>query len=286
MRRNAVIILAVISALLLGATAVSYSKYQKSQAEFAKATADQESMRLRYDEAVGEIVAIQDSLNAIVLDEQAANADVEFQHPPTLSDNVLGRIAALKAATQRTKVRIEDLDHRVKRSGVKIAGMEKIIANLRQSVSDREERIAQLGTQVDTLQTQVAGLSVEVQGQQQEIVQKEQELTAKQQELATIFYAMGTKKELTRSGLVAAKGGVLGVGKSLKLSGKFDESAFNALNTDQETVIRIPAEKVQVLSAQPPSSYALQTVGKDMVELRIINPTEFRKIKHLVILMA
>ena len=286
MRRNAVVVLAIISALLLGATAVSYSKYKKSEAEYAKATADQESMRLRYDQAVGEIVAIQDSLNAIVLDEKVANADVEFQHPPTLSDNVLGRIAALKAATQRTKARIEDLDHRVKRSGVKIAGMEKMIANLRKSVADREERIAQLGTQVDTLQTQVAGLSVEVEGKQQEIVQKDQELTAKQQELATIFYAMGTKKELTQTGLVEAKGGVLGVGKSLKLSGKFNESAFNSLNTDQETVIRIPAEKVQILSAQPVSSYALQTVGKDMVELRIINPTEFRKVKHLVILMA
>lgn len=284
MRRNIVVVLSLISVLLLGAAAVSYSKYQKSQEDFAKATADQETMRLRYDQAVNEIVTIQDSLNAIVLGEQAAQGDIEFQSPPTLHDKVLNRIAELKAATERTKGRIEELDHRVKRSGVKIAGMERMIAGLRKSVADREERIALLGTQVDTLETKVAGLSVEVEGKQQVIVQKEQELTQKQSELATIFYAVGTKKELTKSGVVEGKGGVLGVGKSLQLSGRFDESSFNVLNTDQENVIRIPAEKAQVLSAQPVTSYALQTVGKDMVELRILNPVEFRKIKHLVIL--
>src|SRR5439155_195147 len=80
------------------------------------------------------------------------------------------------------------------------------------------------------------------------------------------------------SGVVVAEGGVLGVGKTLKPSGQFDESKFTALNTDQETVIAIPAHNAQILSPQPVSSYTLHIIGKDQMELRITNPSEFRKV--------
>jgi len=278
MRRPIATVLILISVLLLGATVVSYSKYKKSAADFAQATANEESMRQRYDGAVSEIVMIQDSLNTIMLGGEGVMPEArQLEVPGTLHDKVLSRIAVLKASVERTKVRIEELDARLKRGGVKIAGLERMIGRLRKSVTEKEERIAQLSTQVDTLNTQVAGLSTKVEVQ-------EQDLTQKQHELATIFYTMGTKKELTRSGVVASKGGVLGFGKTLKPSGTINESAFTPLDTDQENVIRIPSEKAQVLSAQPVSSYVLQPIAKDLVELRIVDPKEFRKVKHLVIL--
>jgi len=225
---------------------------------------------------------IQDSLNAIVLGEEAvrnlpARNDVEVQAPGTLHDQVLTRIATLKSAIERTKERIEVLDTRLKRNGVKIAGMERMIAGLRKSALAKEEQIASLTTQVDTLQTRVAGLNTEVEVQHQV-------LTEKQTELATIFYTIGSKKQLKEAGIVESKGGVLGLGKTLKPSGVFVESAYKPLNTDQEMVIQIPAEKAQVLSAQPVSSYVLQPISKDMVELRIVDAKAFRKIKQLVIL--
>ena len=54
----------------------------------------------------------------------------------------------------------------------------------------------------------------------------------------------------------------------------------------EETVIPIPAHSVKVLSPQPVSSYTLFITGKDTMELRITNPNEFRKVKHLIILKA
>jgi predicted RNase H-like nuclease (RuvC/YqgF family) len=277
----------LISVLLLGATIFSYSKYRKSAADYADARANEESMRQRYDGAVSEIVMIQDSLNTIMLGgEGVLPPATQPEMPGTLHDKVLARIAVLKASVERTKGRIEELDARLKRGGVKISGLEKMIARLRKSVSEKEERIAQLSTEVGTLQTQVAGLSSEVETKQQDLAVKQQELVEKQRELATIFYTMGTKKELTKAGVVASKGGVLGFGKTLEPSGTINQTAFTPLDTDQENVIRIPAEKARVLSAQPVSSYVIQPVSKDVVELRIVDPKEFRKIKHLVILKA
>ena len=291
MRKPVVFVLVLISVLLLGATVVTYSKYRKSVSDYALATAEQEATRVRYDRAVGEIVAIQDSLNAIVLGQGEssllpAQPVGELRPPETLHDQVLSRIATLKAAVERTKERIEELDAGLKKSGVKIAGMEKLIAGLRKSVSEKEQRIAMLSTQVDTLQTRVVGLNTEIAGLTTEVEDQQLDLAEKQHELATIFYAMGTKKELTRNGVVEAEGGLLGIGKTLKPSGNINQTVFTALDTDQDVVIRIPSEKAQVLSAQPVTSYVLQPVGKELVELRIIDPKEFRKVKHLVILMT
>jgi len=287
MRKPVGVVLALISVLLLGATIVTYSKYRKSASDYAQATSDEQSMRQRYDGAVSEIVMIQDSLNTIVLGGESVLPEAQQgEAPGTLHDTVLSRIATLKASVERTKDRIEELDAKLKRGGVKIAGLERMIAGLRKSASDKEARIAMLSTQVDTLQTQVAGLNTEVQTKQQDLDQKQQELTDKQHELATIFYTMGTKKELTKSGVIATKGGVLGFGKTPKPTGTVNESSFTPLDTDQETVIRIPAQKAQVLSAQPIASYTIQPVSKTEVELRITDPKEFRKVKHLIILKA
>ena len=287
MRKPVVAVMALIAVLLAGATIMSYSKYKKSAADFTQAKADEESMRQRYDGAVSEIVMIQDSLNTIMLGgESVLPEGRQAEEPGTLHDTVLSRIATLKASVERTKDRIEDLDAKLKKGGVKIAGLERMIGRLRKNVADREEQIAQLNTQVQSLHTEVIGLNADVAGKQRDIELKQAEITDKQRELATIFYTMGTKKELKRSGVVVAEGGVLGVGKTLKPSGQFDESKFTALNTDQETVIAIPAHNAQILSPQPVSSYTLHIIGKDQMELRITNPSEFRKVKHLVILKA
>ncbi len=282
MRRGPVIALALISMLLVGTTVVFYSKYQKSKESYAQLQAEDSSTRMRYSAAISEIAAIQDSLNAIVLGSDAvptapARSQTEVELPPTYRDQVFDRIAQLKDAIERTKDRITQLDARLKRNGIKIAGLEKMIAGLKKTVAEKEEHIALLTAQVGTLQTQVAGLSTEVEGKQYQIDQK-------QRELATVFYAVGSKKELKDAGIIESEGGVLGLGKTLKPSGNFNEAAFTPLDTDQESVIRIPAENAQVLSAQPVSSYMLQAVGKDLVELHILDAKEFRKIKQVVIL--
>ncbi|HET9950809.1 MAG TPA: hypothetical protein VFS09_03330 [Candidatus Eisenbacteria bacterium] len=287
MRRGVVAILAIGCAVLLGATAVSYSKYKKSEAQFQQATADQADMQQRYDRAVNEIVSIQDSLSAIVLgpnDSRSVPPSTQLETPQTIHDTTLSRIAMLKSAIERTKERIEELDTRLKKSGVKIQGLEKMIAGLKNSVSEKEQQIASLNGQVDTLSTRVAGLSQQVNQQEVELTIKQDEITAKQHELATVFYAVGTKKELTTSGVVESKGGVLGFGKTVKPTGQFNEASFTPLDTDQENVIRIPAEKAQVISAQPATSYVIQPVDEKTVELKILNAEEFRKVKHVVIL--
>jgi predicted nucleic acid-binding Zn-ribbon protein len=290
MRRPALSALVTAVVILLGATTVLFVKYRKTSADYADMKVAEESARSNYTEAFNAIAEIQDSLNAITLEEgtvrlrpQGLQAEQKLSQPN--QREALESIALLNASIQRTRQKISQLEASLKRSGVKVAGLERMVTNLKHSVAEKQEQVAALTTQVDSLHTQVAGLETTVQQDRETILANQEVIEEKRRELGTIYYIIGTKKDLAASGIIVAKGGVLGLGKTLQLSGRFDESRFTALDTDQETVVRAAAAKVKVLSPQPTSSYELRPEGKE-VELHILDPKEFRKVKHLVIVTA
>jgi hypothetical protein len=274
MRKFVVIALSAGCALLLGASLFAYTKYQKSNADYLALQQDEQSTRNRYGQAINEIATIQDSLNAIVLGENEARqlASSSYQSEQSRSDEALARIGVIKAGIERTRDRIQELDDRLKKSGVRLAGLEKMVARLRTNLAEKETQVVALTNQVETLETEVQTQAVNIED--------------KRRELGTVYYTIGDKKALTEAGLVVARGGVLGIGKTLEPTGQVQPALAASIDTDVENVIRIPAERVEVVSNQPASSYTLVEVGEDLFELRIIDPTQFRTVKHLVILTA
>ena len=280
MRKPIQILLVVVLVALLGGIVVSYQQYKKAQANFATLQADSDATRARYTEAINEIATIQDSLNAIVMKApgthlDAADLDVEHRLTETGGDRALAHIAVIKAGIERAKTRIEQLAASLKKNNIKMAGLQKMIDNLSASVAEKESQVASLNVRVDSLQTQVAGLSTTVDQQTATIEDK-------RRELGTVYYVAASKKTLTEAGILVAKGGVLGLGKTLKPTGKIDEARFTALDTDHDTVIHIPAAKAKVVSDQPLTSYELLPAGGEM-ELRITDPAAFRTVRHVVI---
>src|SRR5262245_5675243 len=222
MRKSYALAMSAVTVLLLCAAGAFYAMYHKTSVQFAQLQTEEEHTRVRYGQAINEIATIQDSLNAIVLGADAARLipsqlQGELQLSETRGDEALAKIAVLKAGIERTKARIQELDATLKRNGVKIAGLEKMIARLRQNVTEKEEQVALLNHSVDSLSTQVTGLTADVED--------------KRRELGTIYYAVGTKKDLTNSGIVVAKGGVLGVGKTLEPAKDANQMAFTPLDT-------------------------------------------------------
>ena len=281
MRGIALFVLIAVVVLLIGATAVLFRKYEKSSTDFAES-------QTRYNEAINAIAEIQDSLFAITAGDSAVGVlagglqtEQSLTEPQTRQ--ALDAIAVINKTIGRTKEKIRDLEGRLKKSGVRAAGLQKMIASLKISVAEKEALVAMLTGRADSLQVQVASLEGAVQQGQETIRAKDAALEERRSELATIYLLMGTKKELSTSGVIVSKGGFLGMGKTVQLTGRFDESQFSRLDTDQEKLVRTPSPKARVLSAQPASSYELKVEGEQM-ELHILDPKEFRKVRHLVIM--
>jgi TolA-binding protein len=202
----------------------------------------------------------------------------------------MARIAEIKAGVERANTRIKDLEEKLKQSDVHVAGLEKLIRGLRKTVQEKEVEIAALTARVGELQTQVTGLETEVAAGQEAIRQKEEtiqqqtaSLETSRQRMGTVYYVVGTKKELSRAGLIETKGGLLGIGRTVRPTGRTDGGQFTALDTDRATVIPIEAKKAKVVSTQPAESYALEVVGEQL-ELRILDREAFRAVKYVIIM--
>jgi uncharacterized coiled-coil protein SlyX len=277
--------LALVAAVVLfaGATAVLTQRYAATATRLAETRAAEETARSHYADAFNAIAEIQDSLSAITLRDggvrmvpEALRAEQKLTAPSR--DEALASIALLSASIQRTKEKIGVLEEDLRKSGVRVAGLEKMVAGLKRTVAEKQQQVAALTEQVGTLQTRVSGLETTV-------AQDQVAIEEKRRELATIYVAVGTKKELTERGVITARGGVLGLGRTVQLTGHYEPTLFTALDTDQETVVRAPTGRVKVLSPQPAASYELRPNG-DQVELHILDPREFRKVRHLVIMTA
>ena len=288
MRTPLITTLIVAVVALLAATFYLARTNQHSRAQVAELESSVATSHQQYSEAFRDIAEIQDSLGAIPLGNGPARLIPSGAHAEQrLSDpdrqQALDRIAQVNATIARTKVRIHELEARLHKDGVKTAGLQKLVANLKHQVTDKEQVVAQLTEQVNSLQTRVAGLETNVQQTHDSLQVSSQTLADRQHELGTVYYLIGSKQQLTTSGVIVARGGVLGLGKTLHLTGAFNENQATALDTDKQTAIDAPAAKVRLLSAQPASSYQFVAAGTHST-LQILDPVEFRKIRHVVIM--
>lgn len=288
MRRTLPYALLAIALLLGGTAAYFYSQYTKSESSYVSMKATEQNTREQYAQTIDAIAEIQDSLNAITPgSERLQSSSLQSESGMTVPDRrqALERIALLRASIQRNKDRIDKLEHDLKRSGIKVNGLQKMVADLKQSTAEKEQQIATLTSQVNDLQTQVSGLTTQVAQTQDTVRARDESIADKQRELATVYYVADSKAALAKQGVIIAKGGLLGIGKTVYPTGRYDAAALKPLNTDEETTIELPTAKAQVLTPQPPSSYELRQVNGKM-ELHILSPAEFRKVRNLVIMTA
>ena len=284
------VLFAVIAAVVVLAivAAVFFVRYRKVSTEYTNMRLAEETARVGYSEAFNAITEIQDSLNAISVGDAtvqmlSTGAQSELKVTEAVRRQALDRVNVLNASLKRNKEKLRQLEASLRKSGVKVASLEKMIVTLKQTMFEKEALVAQLTGQVDSLQTTVAGLTTEVKQGQETILAREQVIEEKRRELATIYYIVGSKKELSTLGFIVAKGGVLGMGKTVEATGRYTEGYFTSLDTDQETIIPTSAAKVQVVSTQPPASYELKPVG-GLMEIHILDAKEFRKVTHLVVM--
>lgn len=275
MRRSLPIAISV-AVLAAVAAIVCFAMYSKSQGSLAAARDAEVQVQDQYAEAIQEIAEIQDSLSVIVPEGPALpGASSEFTRERGLggpnSSEIFEHIASLRAGLERGKVRIRRLESDLQAAGLRVDGLQKLLGGLRREVREKEERIAGMASELalvrDTLRIH------------------DEVLADRQRQLATVYYVAGSRRELLRAGVIEAHGGVLGLGRSLRPSGRAPEELFSLLDTDAETVLALHAPRARVVSAQPVASYELRQ-SEGGLELHILDPEQFRKVRQLVIVTA
>ena len=140
-----------------------------------------------------------------------------------------------------------------------------------------------LNRRVDTLHTVNKELMALSNDQAQTIEAKEEVLTEQSETISQqtarlnrAFYIVGTEKELKEMNVLEKEGGVVGLGRTAKLAKNFDPSAFTPIDITEFERIPVETKKVQLVTAHPADSYAVNETDKGQVEsVEITNPEKF-----------
>jgi hypothetical protein len=119
---------------------------------------------------------------------------------------------------------------------------------------------------------------------EQTIAEREQALKDAERAANTIYYVVGTRKQLMDQGIVDRKGGILGIGRVTTVNRQLATEKFTEINLQDTLEISFKATNkgYSILSNHVATTYKVEKEDDEYV-LTVTDKENFRKQKFLVI---
>ena len=221
---------------------------------------------------------ISENLSLITARKQmvAESATAEKSKSQDVREKILQDIQAINNLMDENRNKIAALKNDMKKSNMKMTALEATINTLNQQLDEKEKEIAGLKEQLVNLNFTVASLNNVVDTLQKQGAAKSEVIASQDEELNTVWYAVGTKKDLLARGIIVKEG--------KKPSG--DLTAFTKIDLRKVTVIPINMGKASLLTTHPAGSYKFNMTNKNKTfeSLEITNPVEFWKASKFLVI--
>jgi len=193
-------------------------------------------------------------------------------------------IKAINDLMDENNKKLRDLNRRLNRSDKKNKQLQKTIETLTNQLNQKYIELAELNDKLNALNAQVAQLQTTVDTLSIQNAANMQTIAEKTSELHTAYYIVGRSKDLEKAKLIDKKGGLLGIGKTAKLSDNLDNSMFTKIDYTQTTTIPINSKNMKMVTSHPSDSYSVDKTDKTVNSIMITNPEKFwSSSKYLVI---
>ncbi len=247
------------------------------------------------DSLVNEMVTafndIEDNLKFIKEKREMLSIENEKEGRRDQKQAIIEDIKLMNEMLEKSSAHIEDLEKKLKRSGIEMSSFRKKIENLNKNIEDQNTQIAALQQQIEdrdmmlaTLNQKVDTMSFEIAKKADTLAQKQELIEEKTYQLNKGFVAYGTYKELEENGVLKKDGGFLGLGKHKSLQENFDQQYFTELNIQDTKSIPLFSHKAKVISEHPDSSYSFIEEDGVIAYLEIEDPEEFWKISKYAVI--
>jgi hypothetical protein len=228
------------------------------------------------------------------LDSVAARQQVLYLHADkargdvkaSQKDRINAQINAINNLMEENRNTITDLKRKLKGSSKLNQKLKETIATLQAQLAQKDSELAALNEKLAALNVQVAQLQTSVDTLTAQNSRRGKTIEENTATMHTAYYVIGKTKDLQEKGLIDRKGGLLGMGKTSKLSSNFDNSKFTKIDYTQTMSIPVNCSGVKIITSHPTDSYKMETgEKKDQVKnLVVINPDKFWSAsKYLVV---
>jgi len=207
--------------------------------------------------------------------------DAEGRRPV---EEINNDIAAIDRLLRENKVKIASLQSAVaqlRKANLRLDGLEKMIRDMSEQLTEKKNEIAQLrenltkmGVEVETLTEQVAVRSEQVETLNTEKIELENQLN-------TVYYIVGTEKELREAQIINKQGFI---GRTLTVNKTDNLASFTKSDSRLLSEVPIGQKKVSVVTTHPEESYELVTdADKVVLKLLITDPVRFWESSKILI---
>jgi hypothetical protein len=205
---------------------------------------------------------------------------------PNQKARINSEIAAINTLMEQNRKKIAALNSKLKSSANKNVQLEKTIETLNAQLVQKYAELKELNARLDESNAQCAQLETSVNILTADNSAKAQTISEETAALHTAYYVVGKAKDLQEAKLIDRKGGLLGIGRTAKLTGDFDNSKFTKIDYTQTSSIEVNSD-MKIITSHPSDSYTLDTDAKDkdlVKTIVITNPEKFWSTsKYLVV---
>ena len=211
-------------------------------------------------------------------DEKRMNMDVR--------DKIMDEIILINNIMEENKKRLASLQEQLKKSNTKISSLEETIKMLTVRLEEKEMEIASLKDQLLRLNFNIESLNATVDtlrqatASQSKVISQQDALIG---EMNTIWYVIGTKKELEEKGIIEKAGGLFS--GDMVMSEMINPGHFTT--TDMRTLKNIPFDgaKVIIVTVHAEGTYKLLQENEMFTGIDILDPAEFWKSSRFLVIM-
>lgn len=232
---------------------------------------------------------VEKNLSDITLREKAITSTPtqELRGNANVRDRVMQEIMLINNILEDNKKRIALLNDQLKKLNINVASLQENIRMLTERLQEREEEIARLkdllakqnfdirllNATVDTLRAETA--------MQSQIISQQEDLIG---EMNTVWYVMGSRKELTDRGIIDKSGGF--ISSKMKMSSRINLEHFTIGDIRELREIGFSSKKAEIVTVHPEGSFRLLGTDKSVTGLEILQPAEFWKSSRFLVIIT
>ena len=195
-------------------------------------------------------------------------------------------LANIKARLNANKQVLDQMQAKLDASGNQNAVLNKTITQLKQRLESQDKKIADLATakeEITNLSNQVTETQEQVKTETAAKEQAQAEAAASDAAANTVYYAIGTNKELKKNGLLEKK--FLGQTKVLK-GDEINLGYFTKVDKRNLKSIPTNSKKVKIWTSVPQESYRIVENADKTKTINILNPNEFWKYSPYLVIQV
>ena len=228
---------------------------------------------------LSDITAREKLITGAPVDEKRMNMDVR--------DKIMDEIILINNIMEENKKRLASLKEQLKKSDAKVAALEETVKLLTRRLEEKELELAGLKEQLLKLNFTIEALNATVDTLRQETISQSRVISQQDAligEMNTIWYTVGTKKELSERGIVEKAGGLFS--GTMKMSEMINPDYFTTADLRNLTRISFEGDKAELVTVHPEGSYKFLEENEMITGIEIINAVEFWKSSRFLVIMT